>query len=477
MGAAKQHASNLGRDRSAAPRLGGDIRGLAGGNARTGPCNSDCGPELEAQVVLEVRHVHKAVGDDRHERHQHPEVQWTPLPHRCSPAPPAHQESRDQQPAERQEPEETRRHPEVQNDVVGVEARQARTDKRLLSNDLQAPRPEEKAAARAEDGVAGDVLELKGDPTTDRGGDHQDQGRGSHRGQQPDPPSMREGQDDRNGGEGEVAAAGEAKQRRGHCPGQEDEAQNPGPEIRGALLLYSSDFRTRVLSLVFLAGAVPAALLSFSRGGYLALAAVAIVLALSHRWRIWLLAAMAAAALVLVIATPIGSRIALQFQDVAGNTILGPRGRLFLWSRGLEVIREQPLVGAGLSGFYPHNIVLNFWVATGLLGLLAFGWLLVATFLVSWRGWREGVGEWRPLHFGVLIALLAIVAHGLVDVPYFKNDLSLEFWAIVGIAWAGAGVAAREPSEAVAEPVGRRPVSAQIRSVLLGRTHVGARRV
>jgi len=246
--------------------------------------------------------------------------------------------------------------------------------------------------------------------------------------------------------------------------------------IAGSLFLYSSDLRTRVLSLVFLAGAVPAALLSFSRGGYLALAAVAIVLALSHRWRILLLAAMAAAALVLVFATPIGSRIALQFQDVAGNTILGPRGRLFLWSRGFEVIREQPLIGAGLSGFYPHNIVLNFWVATGLLGLLAFGWLLVATFRVSWRGWQEAVGEWRPLHFGVLMALVAIVAHGLVDVPYFKNDLSLEFWAIVGIAWAGARAAAREPSDVAAEPGSRRPVSAQIRSVLLGRIHARARR-
>src|SRR5216683_4049994 len=177
MGAAKQHASNLSRDLSAAPRLGGGFGRLPNRNAGAGPRNSDYGPELEAQVVLEVRHVHKAVGDDRHERHEHPEVQWTPLPHRFSPAPPAHQESRDQQPAERQEPEETRRHPEVQDDVVWVEPRQAGTDERLLSNDLQAPRPEEKAAARAEDGVARDVLELEGDPTSDRGGEHQDQAR------------------------------------------------------------------------------------------------------------------------------------------------------------------------------------------------------------------------------------------------------------------------------------------------------------
>jgi hypothetical protein len=32
---------------------------------------------------------------------------------------------------------------------------------------------------------------------------------------------------------------------------------------------------------------------------------------------------------------------------------------------------------------------------------------------------------------------VAVVVHGLVDVPYFKNDLSLEFWTLVGLTWAG----------------------------------------
>ena len=225
-----------------------------------------------------------------------------------------------------------------------------------------------------------------------------------------------------------------------------------GPLIgmAGSLFLHSLDLRTRVLSLVFLLGAVASALLSFSRGGYLMLAAVAVVLALSHRWRIWLLAGMAVVALVLIFATPIGSRIALQFQDVAGNTILGPRGRIFLWSRGLEVIRDQPLTGAGLSGFYPHNIVLNFWVATGILGLVAFAWLMYATLRVSWHGWRRGVGEWRALEFGVFVALVAVLAHGLVDVPYFKNDLSLAFWTILGIGWAGARFHFQSASEPAA---------------------------
>ena len=44
---------------------------------------------------------------------------------------------------------------------------------------------------------------------------------------------------------------------------------------------------------------------------------------------------------------------------------------------------------------------------------------------------------WQPLHLGVLLALGGIVIHGLVDVPYFKNDLSVEFWVLLGLSWAG----------------------------------------
>jgi hypothetical protein len=45
--------------------------------------------------------------------------------------------------------------------------------------------------------------------------------------------------------------------------------------------------------------------------------------------------------------------------------------------------------------------------------------------------------EWRHIELGVFLALVAVVVHGLVDVPYFKNDLSFEFWVLLGLAWAG----------------------------------------
>jgi len=38
--------------------------------------------------------------------------------------------------------------------------------------------------------------------------------------------------------------------------------------------------------------------------------------------------------------------------------------------------------------------------------------------------------------------------HGLVDVPYFKNDLSLEFWTLIAIAFAGVAAASRAVEKA-----------------------------
>jgi len=105
-----------------------------------------------------------------------------------------------------------------------------------------------------------------------------------------------------------------------------------------------------------------------------------------------------------------------------------------------------------ITPIFPHNIVLNFWSELGLLGLLAFGWIVVATALAAWRGWRRGAPEWRPLQLGVMLALLAVVVHGLVDVPYFKNDLALEFWGLVAVPWAAWRWAAAQGAVETREP-------------------------
>ncbi len=79
---------------------------------------------------------------------------------------------------------------------------------------------------------------------------------------------------------------------------------------------------------------------------------------------------------------------------------------------------------------YPHNIFLNFWTELGFLGLLLFLWIFVKYF---YYGYKSLAGEQRELALGLITALIAIIIHGLVDVPYFKNDLAVQFWILVAL--------------------------------------------
>jgi O-antigen ligase len=103
------------------------------------------------------------------------------------------------------------------------------------------------------------------------------------------------------------------------------------------------------------------------------------------------------------------------------------------------------MYGAGLGGYqqaiapyhnhpgieiylYPHNIFLNFWSEAGLLGLVIFLAILVA----FWYQVSQTLGtKHRSLAIAAAGAMVTLLVHGLVDVPYFKNDLSVLFWLIV----------------------------------------------
>jgi len=79
---------------------------------------------------------------------------------------------------------------------------------------------------------------------------------------------------------------------------------------------------------------------------------------------------------------------------------------------------------------YPHNFFLNFWSETGLLGLIAI-LLILIKFFTDYLRTDEAR---RPLYLILISVMIAIVVHGLVDVQYFKNDLSVLFWLVVGMS-------------------------------------------
>ncbi|MCC7523008.1 O-antigen ligase family protein [Candidatus Uhrbacteria bacterium] len=186
---------------------------------------------------------------------------------------------------------------------------------------------------------------------------------------------------------------------------------------------------------VYLVGTIAAfvsTVLAQSDGGMLALAA-AIVFVLLHekKFRMPVLAIILIGVIAAFTIPHTRNKIIEEatFQSWSG------RVRVWMWDETRRMLADHPIAGAGMAGYpivfapyhekpfievfqYPHNIVLNFWSETGLVGLIAFGLIVFV--------WIKRRNDWVSL-----APLFAILIHGLVDVPYFKNDLAIAFWLLV----------------------------------------------
>lgn len=166
--------------------------------------------------------------------------------------------------------------------------------------------------------------------------------------------------------------------------------------------------------------------------------------------------------LLILLVPPLASKLTLQ--DYSGQV------RLSQWSETSDMLEDRWLLGAGLSGYptifepyhqathleifqYPHNIVLNIWVELGLLGLIAFTILAWQVVLTTWRRLHPSLklraagkpaattsSTFPPSNLPTIafFALLQMTIHGLVDVPYFKNDLALLTWILLAFVFAYA---------------------------------------
>jgi len=82
---------------------------------------------------------------------------------------------------------------------------------------------------------------------------------------------------------------------------------------------------------------------------------------------------------------------------------------------------------------YPHNIFLNFWSELGLAGLLLFIWIIGKYFYISITNYELRIINYKYLNIGLMCAMIVIIIHGFVDVPYFKNDLAILFWLLIAM--------------------------------------------
>jgi O-antigen ligase len=122
------------------------------------------------------------------------------------------------------------------------------------------------------------------------------------------------------------------------------------------------------------------------------------------------------------------------------------------WSETLKMLADRSIFGAGLNGYqaalapyhtateyeifqYPHNIFLNVWSELGVIGLMGLIGLMAWTTYSAWTHRKE------PLMLVSFGALVTMSVHGLVDVPFFKNDLAVMtvFFLVMAVGCEGIG--------------------------------------
>ena len=207
--------------------------------------------------------------------------------------------------------------------------------------------------------------------------------------------------------------------------------------IAAALVLLGQSTRWKALGAGWLLLTGAALLTSFSKGAYMAVAVLVLVVVITvPRWR-WVLSIAVAAAAVIATQIPL---LMARFATVASSI----DGRQEVFGATLTMLRDHPIFGVGLGGYtyqfrgriaevYPHDIWLTFWVELGIVGVVAFGVILVGLLWRGWRAWPATQGFERVVLWGALGALVLWTVHGLVDSPYWKNDMSVEFWMLAAL--------------------------------------------
>jgi len=207
-----------------------------------------------------------------------------------------------------------------------------------------------------------------------------------------------------------------------------------------------------------------AIIFAVSEGGAIALAAGLLVLGLLLKpLRPIALSAIIVACLIVSFYRPITNYAVgvYSLRDDSGSV------RLIVWRESLAMLIDHPVFGAGLAGYsqelapyhqakyieifmYPHNLILNFWSEIGLIGLIGFFWIVVLAVVANVRLVLSGRSGW--LAPALLAAFAALLVHGLVDVPYFKNDLAMIFWMLIGLTEAATVIAQGAKPAATAPP-------------------------
>jgi putative inorganic carbon (HCO3(-)) transporter len=237
--------------------------------------------------------------------------------------------------------------------------------------------------------------------------------------------------------------------------------------IAAGLLLTKTGFVHKWLAVAVLAFGSVALILTFSRGGWIALAvAIAVICFFSWRQRRSSLKVPIAILVILaMIYVPFHSLISAR---MLGDDKGSAESRIPLNKLAFRMIGDNPLLGVGANNFTVvmpryltsefrseflytvHNTYLLIWTEIGIAGLLAYLAFLLGTLCRGWQCWRFGDPWLSPLALAFMAGIAGHMLHQGVDI-FSDRPIQQLLWLVAGLlaAMSRIGKGDREHNSAV----------------------------
>ncbi len=243
--------------------------------------------------------------------------------------------------------------------------------------------------------------------------------------------------------------------------------------IAAGIAVKARDIRMRHLLLLFILCLVPPFFFTESRSSYLAFIPAGLSLALmaERRFVIVGLVCIGLMASPLFLPDVVKQRIRYTFTqpEEPGQITIGDvrldtstSARLQSWKEVMRDFTRHPFFGHGVTGYaFVDAQIPRVLAETGLLGLAAFLYLLVAIFKLAWRRFQEVYDSYyRGLVMGFLAGFVGLVVHSIGTNTFIIVRIMEPFWFFAGIIAVLPMLQAQTPVvEAAAAPRGRNPLS------------------
>jgi putative inorganic carbon (HCO3(-)) transporter len=217
-------------------------------------------------------------------------------------------------------------------------------------------------------------------------------------------------------------------------------------------LIITQKGTLRALGTASFAAQLAGLVLTYSRGAWLAwIASMVFLLIMSKRWKL-ILCLLCVPAVLYTFVAPLQER-ALTLTTPQTDVALNDRMRVM--KGALELGYENPIVGIGYGRgrlkerlrqtyegtadetspiWHAHNVYIELFAETGVLGLGAFLWLVMQAFSTVMRRANSAKDEKAMLLIALGAAWVAFAVAGLGDVPFYHHEPRIFFFTLLALS-------------------------------------------